>query len=164
MFTEVGPLSADDWPAVRETYLEGISTGDATFETSAPDWETWNARHLPCCRLLARAGEEVLGWAALGPVSARAVYVGVAEVSVYVAARARGRGVGFRLLSALVAASEQNGIWTLQASIFPENLASIALHQRAGFRVVGTRRRIGSMGGRWRDTVLMERRSATVGV
>ena len=106
----------------------------------------------------------MLGWAALGPVSARAVYSGVAEVSVYVAARARGRGVGFRLLSALVEASEENGIWTLQAAIFPENVASISLHQRAGFRVVGTRERIGAMGGRWRDTILMERRSATVGV
>ena len=164
MFSEVGSLTPDDWPSVREIYLEGISTGDATFETSAPDWETWDAKHLPSCRLLARAGDDVLGWAALSPVSARAVYAGVAEVSVYVAARARGRGLGFLLLSALVRESEENGIWTLQAAIFPENAASIALHQRAGFRVVGTRERIGSMDGRWRDTILMERRSTTVGV
>lgn len=160
----VVPLTADDWPVVREIYLEGIATGDATFETSAPDWQTWDARHLPSCRLLARAGADTLGWAALSPVSTRAVYAGVAEVSVYVAARARGRGVGLLLLNALVAASEQNGIWTLQASIFPENHASIGLHGRAGFRIVGTRQRIGCLNGRWRDTVLMERRSVTVGV
>lgn len=164
MFSELGPLTPGDWPAVREIYLEGIATGHATFETSPPDWETWDAKHLPSCRLLARAGDEVLGWAALSPVSARAVYAGVAEVSVYVAARARGRGVGYLLLNALVAASEENGIWTLQAAIFPENVASIALHQRAGFRIVGTRERIGSMDGRWRDTTLMERRSTIVGV
>jgi len=159
-----GPLTPRDWPAVRDIYLDGIATGDATFETSAPDWEIWDEKHLPCCRLLAREGEEVVGCAALSPVSARAVYAGVAEVSVYVAARARGRGVGSLLLRALVAASEENGIWTLQAGIFPENRASIALHLREGFRVVGTRERIGCMDGRWRDTVLMERRSAAVGV
>lgn len=164
MSSNVSPVTADDWPAVREIYREGIATGDATFETSPPDWDTWDARHLACCRLLARSGDEVVGWAALSPVSTRAVYAGVAEVSVYVAARARGRGIGFMLLSALVAASEESGIWTLQAGIFPENRASLALHQRAGFRVVGTRQRIGRMDGRWRDTVLMERRSATVGV
>ncbi|SPF46559.1 GCN5-related N-acetyltransferase [Candidatus Sulfopaludibacter sp. SbA4] len=164
MSSSIGPIAAGDWPAVRDIYLEGIATADATFETSAPDWETWDAKHPPCCRLLARTGEEVLGWAALSGVSARAVYAGVAEVSVYVAARARGRGVGSLLLRALVAASEENGIWTLQAGIFPENRASIAVHERAGFRVVGTRERIGCMDGRWRDTVLMERRSAAVGV
>ena len=164
MSSSVGPLTPEDWPSVREIYREGIATGEATFETSAPDWETWDAKHLACCRLLARSGDEAIGWAALGAVSTRAVYAGVAEVSVYVAARARGRGVGFLLLSALVAASEENGIWTLQAGIFPENRASIALHRSAGFRVVGTRERIGCMDGRWRDTVLMERRSAIVGV
>jgi len=164
MSSSIGPIAAGDWPAVRDIYLEGIATADATFETSAPDWETWDAKHPPCCRLLARTGEEVLGWAALSGVSARAVYAGVAEVSVYVAARARGRGVGSLLLRALVAASEENGIWTLQAGIFPENRASIAVHERAGFRVVGTRERIGCMDGRWRDTVLMERQSAAVGV
>ena|SRR6266700_1750743 len=159
----ISNLEQAAWPAVRAIYLEGIATGHATFETSAPDWETWDARHLPCCRLLARADDDILGWAALSPVSSRPVYAGVAEVSVYVSAQARGRGVGLELLSALVAASEANGIWTLQASIFPENRASIALHQRAGFRIVGTRERIGRMNGRWRDTVLMERRSATAG-
>lgn len=160
---ELTPITPHDWSAVREIYLEGIATGDATFEKSAPDWEVWDARHLACCRLLLRSENDTLGWAALSPASTRAVYAGVAEVSVYVAARARGRGVGFRLLSALVAASEENGIWTLQAGIFPENRASIALHQRAGFRVVGTRERIGCLDGRWRDTVLLERRSSHVG-
>ena len=163
MAAELAPFTISDWTAVREIYLEGIATGDATFEKSAPDWETFDARHLPCCRLAARDQEGVGGWAALSPVSARAVYAGVAEVSVYVAARARGRGIGSLLLNALVATSEEHGIWTLQAAIFPENRASIWLHQRAGFRVVGTRERIGCMDGRWRDTVLMERRSATAG-
>jgi L-amino acid N-acyltransferase YncA len=154
------PLTFDDWPAVREIYQDGIDTGDATFETAAPDWEAWDAKHLASCRLVVREGSQVLGWAALSPVSARPVYRGVAEVSVYVSGRARGRGIGSMLLNQLVAASEEHGIWTLQASIFPENRASIALHQRAGFRIVGTRERIACREGRWRDTVLMERRSA----
>jgi phosphinothricin acetyltransferase len=153
------PLTPEDWPAVRAIYQEGIDTGDATFETAAPDWEAWDAKHLASCRLAVREGAEILGWAALSPVSARPVYRGVAEVSVYVLSRARGRGVGSLLLSQLVAASEEHGIWTLQASIFPENRASIALHQRAGFRIVGTRERIACREGRWRDTVLMERRT-----
>lgn len=156
-------MTAEDWNAVRAIYQEGIATGNATFEQSAPAWDRWDAGHLPTCRLIARAGNEVLGWAALGPVSARKVYAGVAEVSVYVAERARGRKVGSLLLSELVAASERAGIWTLNAGIFPENSASIALHKRHGFRVVGTRERIGYMNGRWRDVVLMERRSSVVG-
>jgi L-amino acid N-acyltransferase YncA len=157
-------MTADDWEAVRGIYLEGIATRNATFEAAAPEWDRWDAAHLKLCRLVARSGEELLGWAALSPVSARAVYAGVAEVSVYIAERAHGRGVGSRLLSALVAESEHQGIWTLQAGIFPENRASIALHEKHGFRVVGTRERIGRMDDRWRDVVLMERRSATVGV
>jgi phosphinothricin acetyltransferase len=157
-------MTADDWDAVCSIYQEGIATGDATFEQSAPTWEKWDAGHLPACRLVARAGNEILGWAALSPVSARKVYTGVAEVSVYVAERARGRKVGSRLLAELVAASERAGIWTLNAGIFPENTVSIALHKRHGFRVVGTRERIGCMNGRWRDVVLMERRSHVVGI
>jgi phosphinothricin acetyltransferase len=163
MALELATMSANDWDAVRKIYLEGIATGDATFESAVPDWEKWDAGHLRCCRLLGREADEVLGWAALSPVSGRAVYAGVAEVSVYVAGHARGRGVGSVLLSALAAASEQNGIWTLQASIFPENRTSIAIHRKCGFRVVGTREAIGCMDGQWRDTVLMERRSAIVG-
>jgi len=156
-------MSADDWAAIRAIYEEGIATGNATFEQSAPTWEKWDAGHLATCRLVARAGSEVLGWAALSPVSGRCVYAGVAEVSVYVAAGARNRKLGSRLLAALVAASENAGVWTLQAGIFPENVPSIELHKRCGFRVVGTRERLGCMNGRWRDVVLMERRSAIVG-
>ena len=155
----LAPMSPADWPRVRAIYLEGIATGNATFEKEAPAWERWDEAHLQPCRLVARAAEEVVGWAALGPVSRRPVYAGVAEVSVYVAQSARGQGVGTALLSRLVKDSEREGFWTLQAGIFPENTASIELHQRAGFRVVGVREKIGSMDGRWRDVVLMERRS-----
>lgn len=159
----IDEMRADDWGRVREIYLEGIATGDATFETGAPSWESWAAAHHTFARLVARAGDTVLGWAALGPVSGRAVYRGVAEVSVYVGAGYRGMGVGRALLEALVGASEAAGVWTLQAGIFPENAASIALHEGCGFRVVGTRERIGMRDGVWRDTVLLERRSRTVG-
>jgi L-amino acid N-acyltransferase YncA len=163
MTPELEVMTVDHWRTVREIYREGMATGNATFEKADPDWEKWNAGHLPCCRWIARAGDQVLGWAALSPVSGRAVYAGVAEVSVYVAEQARGRGVGKELLRALVTASEENGIWTLQASIFPENASSIAIHRKCGFRVVGTREGVGCMDGRWRDTVLLERRSAIVG-
>jgi L-amino acid N-acyltransferase YncA len=156
-------MQPEDWPAVRAIYLEGIATGNATFEQTAPEWEKWDANHLSTARIVARDADDVLGWAALSAVSGRCVYAGVAEVSVYVAERARGRGIGRKLLARLVADSEAEGIWTLQAGIFPENLASIALHERAGFRVVGRRDRLGQMNGRWRDVVLMERRSAVAG-
>jgi L-amino acid N-acyltransferase YncA len=152
------------WPEVRAVYLQGLATGDATFETEAPDWERWDASHLRACRLVALAGGRVAGWAALSHVSARAVYAGVAEVSVYVGAGFRGRGLGRVLLEALVRASEAEGLWTLQASIFPENVASIALHRACGFREVGRRERVGRLRERWRDTILLERRSRTVGV
>ncbi len=159
----ISPLTEPDWPAVRAIYEEGNATGNATFEISAPEWHNWNASHLPHSRLAARDGADILGWAVLSPVSSRCVYAGVAEVSVYVAERARGKRIGTLLLQALVAESEARGIWTLQAGIFPENLASIALHKSAGFRVVGVRERLGCMAGRWRDVVLMERRSSRVG-
>ena len=153
------------WPGVRAVYLEGVASGDATFETEAPDWERWDASHLRACRLVALdGGGLVAGWAALSPVSAREVYAGVAEVSVYVGADFRGRGVGRALLSALVRESESEGIWTLQAGIFPENVASVALHKACGFREVGRRERVARLRGRWRDTILLERRSRTVGV
>lgn len=156
-------MEAADWDGVRAVYLEGIATGDATFETEAPDWEKWDASHLPHCRLVARSGSMVAGWAALSPVSARRVYAGVAETSVYVAAGFRGEGVGRALLGALVSCSEEHGVWTLQAGIFPENVASLALHRQFGFREVGRRERLGKMRGRWRDVVLLERRSGRVG-
>src|SRR5436190_190460 len=157
-------LTRDDWPAVCAIYEEGILTRNATFETATPEWERWDRGHLAHCRLVADADGEVLGFAALSPVSARAVYAGVAEVSIYIAERARGAGLGTKLLRELVSASEKAGAWTLQAGIFPENHASIRLHERAGFRVIGHRERIASLEGRWRDVVLMERRSAMVGV
>ncbi|HIQ05475.1 MAG TPA: N-acetyltransferase family protein [Anaerolineae bacterium] len=157
-------MKIEDWDAVQAIYREGITTGHATFETEAPEWEAWDRSHLHGCRLVARAGDQVIGWAALSPVSSRCVYTGVAEVSVYVVAAARGQGVGKALLQALIEESERVGIWTLQASIFPENVVSIALHKACGFREVGYRERIGQMNGVWRDTVLMERRSKTVGI
>jgi len=159
----VRPMTPDDWPAVRRIYEEGIATGLATFEGSAPDWEDWNASHLPKCRLVACRDGKVAGWAALSPISDRCAYAGVAEVSVYVGAAHRGHGVGRTLLEALVTASESRGIWTLQAGIFAENLGSVGLHERCGFRVVGRRERLGQLGGTWHDVLLLERRSDIVG-
>ena len=157
-------MLAGHWGGVRAVYLEGIETGDATFETEVPDQARWDASHVPACRLVALASGRVAGWAALSRVSARAVYAGVAEVSVYVGGGFRGRGVGRALLETLVRESEGEGFWTLQASVFPENAASVALHKRCGFREVGRRERVGRLRGRWRDTVLLERRSEVVGV
>jgi phosphinothricin acetyltransferase len=154
----IRPMRESDWESVRAIYIQGIATGNATFATTAPEWRDWDESHLSTCRLVAEADDAILGWAALSPYSRREVYSGVAEVSVYVAESARGRGVGAALLSALVKASEEQGFWTLQAGIFPENEASIRLHRRCGFRIVGTRERIGQMNGWWRDVVLMERR------
>ena len=160
----IDALSSADWDALRRIHREGIETGDATFETEPPAaWEDWDAAHRADCRLAAREDGELLGWAALSPVSGRCVYGGVAEVSVYVAAAARGRGIGRELLGALVAASEEAGLWTLQAGIFPENAASLAVHERCGFRVVGRRERLGRLGERWRDVLLLERRSPRIG-
>ncbi len=156
-------MSEKDWEQVCAIYLEGIATGHATFETQAPAWEQWDARHLPYSRLVARSGETVKGWAALSPVSSRFVYAGVAEISVYVGAGHRGEGIGKALLEALISDSENNGIWSLQAGIFPENSRSITMHKQCGFREVGRRERIGKMNGIWRDVVLLERRSTVVG-
>jgi len=160
---QIIPMTEQRWPAVREIFAQGIATGNATFETVVPSWEEWDSRHLPTCRLVALRDGEVLGWAALSPVSVRPVYRGVAEVSVYIAESARGKGIGLALLEALIAESERNGIWTLQAVIHASNAISIHLHQKAGFRIVGTRERIGCLHGTWLDTVLMERRSEVVG-
>src|SRR2546422_7907243 len=160
----IDSMRPQDWEFVRAIYLEGIETGQATFETEAPGWEGWDAGHLPQCRLAARSGDGVLGWAALSPVSKREVYAGVAEVSVYVGTAARGRGVGGALMRALIEASERHGVWTLQSSVFPENHASVALHLKHGFREVGRRERIARHHGVWRDTIVLERRSRVVGV
>lgn len=157
-------MAPGDRERVLEIYAEGIATGDATFETEVPGWEAWDRSHLDACRLVAEEDGRVVGWAALSPVSDRCVYGGVAEVSVYVGAGVRGRGVGTGLLGALVESSEEEGIWTLQAGIFPENEGSVDLHRRCGFRVVGRREKLGELGGRWRDVLLMERRSDVVGV
>jgi len=159
------PFTAAHWPEAKAIYEAGLATGNATFQTEAPTWEAWDQGHLAHSRLVATddAGR-VLGWAALSPVSGRCVYGGVGEVSVYVAAEARGQGVGRRLLAALITEAEAQGMWTLQAGIFPENKPSLRLHEALGFRTVGYRERIGKLHGVWRDTVLLERRSAVVGV
>jgi L-amino acid N-acyltransferase YncA len=172
------PMRPECWPAVRAIYSEGIATGNATFETQLPEWEKWDNSHRQDCRLVALAPinpaaddlvtpidtATILGWAALSAVSARHVYRGVAEVSVYVAAAARGKGVGKALLESLVEESEASGVWTLHAGIFPENGTSIALHKSCGFREVGMRRRIGKLGAVWRDVLLLERRSDIAGL
>jgi L-amino acid N-acyltransferase YncA len=155
-------LRPEDWPAVREIYAEGIRGGDATFETETPSWERWDAGH-PELRLVAEREGAVVGWAALSPASSRRCYRGVGEVSVYVAAAARGVGLGRRLLARLVERSEQVGYWTLTAGVFPENEASLRLHEACGFRRVGVRERIGEAGGVWRDVIWLERRSVRVG-
>jgi len=164
MQSHIGQMKECDWEAVRSIYEEGIATGNATIETEAPGWEEWDSSHLDYCRLVARVEGKVVGWAALSPVLTRYAYSGVAGVSVYVAASTRGRGIGRSLLQALVEESERAGIWTLQARIFPENVASVALHESCGFRTVGVRERLGKLNRVWRDVVLMERRSKVVGL
>ena len=159
----ISEMRPGDWEAVRTIYAEGIATRQATFEVEAPSWEAWDAAHLSFARLVARKGETVVGWVALSPVSSRHAYAGVAEVSVYVAESRRGAGIGRQLLEALIAASEVNGIWSLQAVMFPENAGSVALHRRCGFHEVGRRERIGKLDGAWRDTMLLERRSQRIG-
>ncbi|MTV38342.1 GNAT family N-acetyltransferase [Duganella radicis] len=148
----------EDWTGVRRIYLEGIASGNSTFQTEAPSWEQWDANHLQTCRLVAVKDNSVVGWAVLAAISARPIYRGVAEVSVYVASSVHGQGVGSALMRELVSASERQGFWTLQAGIFPENAASLALHARVGFRQVGRREKMGQLHGAWRDVVLVERR------
>jgi len=160
----VTSMKPDDWEVVRLIYREGIDTGNATFETETPDWEEWNRSHLQECRFVARSDRQVVGWVALSPVSSRCIYAGVAEVSIYVRSSARGQGVGKALMLALIEESERVGIWTLQGGVFPENAASIALLKSCGFREVGFRERVGQMNGVWRDVLLLERRSKSVGV
>jgi L-amino acid N-acyltransferase YncA len=156
---QIDAMLVQDWEQVRRIYLEGIATGQATFETEAPGLEEWQRAHLPFARLVARDRHIVKGWGALSPVSRRAAYAGVAETSVYVGQDHRGNGIGRSLLEALISESELNGIWTLQAVVFPENEASVTLHRRCGFREVGRRERVGKLQGVWRDTLLLERRS-----
>jgi len=167
MMVEIRPMRTVDSSTVLAIYGGGIATGHASFQKAAPAWDDWDAGHLACCRLVAEEDGASVGWAALSPVSSRCVYAGVGEVSIYLADGVRGRGVGSRLLGALIEASETVGLWTLQAGIFPENAASIALHRKCGFRHVGTRERLGHMthgplAGEWRDVMLLERRSPLV--
>jgi phosphinothricin acetyltransferase len=159
----IRPMDENDWEAVAEIYQEGILTGNATFQQEVPSWTDWDNDHLKTCRLIAVIGGEVVGWAALTAVSGRCVYAGVAEVSVYVASAHRGKKIGKKLLAALIACSEQQGLWTLQAGIFEENIPSIKIHEELQFRKVGLREKIGKMNGTWRNTLLFERRSKLVG-
>ena len=155
-------MTPEDWPEVQEIYAEGIATGDATFEPAPPSWAEFDAGRLADHRLVCVAEGRVVGWAALAPTSSRECYAGVVEHSVYVRGGHRGMGVGRALLEALVAGAESAGLWTIQTSVFPENVASLALHERLGFRVVGRRERIAQLAGVWRDTLLLERRSRRV--
>jgi L-amino acid N-acyltransferase YncA len=161
---QILPLLPEHWPAVKAIYESGLATGNATFQTSAPSWEELDSAHLKHSRLAAIQGGQVRAWAALTPVSGRCVYAGVAEVSVYVDPDSRGKGLGEQLLQVLITESESNGLWTLQAGIFPENIPSLRIHEKTGFRHVGYREKIGQMNGIWRDTVLLERRSKIVAI
>jgi L-amino acid N-acyltransferase YncA len=160
---EIRNLLASDWQQVKLIYEKGIATGNATFQTDAPSWEEWDSSHLQESRIVAEDNGEVIGWAALTPVSSRCVYAGVAEVSVYVDPGHSTKGIGLALLNELVSLSEAEGIWTLQAGIFPENIGSLRIHEKAGFRTLGVREKIGKQNGVWRDTVLLERRSKVIG-
>ncbi len=157
-------IEATHYPQIAEIYMQGIATGNATFQSEAPCWEDWDKNHLRHCRFVALDNNDMAGWAALSPVSGRCVYAGVAETSIYIASNYRGKGVGKLLLAELVSQSEQQGLWTLQAGIFPENTGSLQLHEKLGFRQIGYREKIGHMNGTWRDIILMERRSKIVGI
>lgn len=158
-------MKSSDWEQVKNIYLEGIKTGIATFQTEAPTWESWDKAHLSFCRLVARSSNDILGWVALSPTSTRDCYRGVVEVSIYIGEKYKGKGIGTTLLKNLIVQSEANGIWTLHCSIIKENTASIAMHKKCGFREIGIREKIAKMGnGVWHDTILMERRSKTIGI
>ncbi|MFW5988384.1 MAG: N-acetyltransferase family protein [bacterium] len=158
-------LKPQYWDQIKEIYMEGIKSRNATFETEAPNWKEWNKSHIDSCRIVARKEDNIYGWTALSPVSSRCVYTGVAEVSIYVGLKYQGKGIGTSLFKKLIKLSEKNGFWTLQASIFPENESSMLLHKKCGFRVVGIRKKLGKMeNGNWRDVVLLERRSTNVGI
>ena len=161
---EIVNIEQAHYAAIAAIYLQGIATGNATFQTSAPGWEEWDQNHLPHSRIALLVNNSVAGWAALTAVSSRCVYAGVAEVSIYVAGEHRGKGYGKLLLNELIQQSEANGIWTLQAGIFPENTGSLQLHESCGFRKIGYREKIGNMNGTWRDNIMLERRSKTTGV
>ena len=152
------------WPEVSEIYREGIDTGMATFEKEIPNWENWNNNHIKGCRMVAKIDGVIVGWVALSPVSSRCVYGGIAEVSVYISEKTRGNKIGYKLMKKVIEESEINGYWTLQAGVFPENIASIKLHEKGGFRIIGYRERVGKLDGVWKNNILMERRSRKVGI
>lgn len=161
---EIRKMRSEHWAEVSKIYKEGIDTGMATFEKEIPNWKIWDVSHLTKCRLIAVIEEEIVGWAALSGVSSRCVYGGVGEVSVYVANKFKGKNVGKKLMRKLIHESELNGLWTIQSGIFPENIASIKLHEKAGFRKIGFREKIGKLDGVWKDNILLERRSKSVGI
>jgi len=161
---EIQQMKPSDWLAVADIYKQGIETGMATFETKVPEWDQWNENHIESCRLIAKIKENTVGWAALSTVSSRCVYGGVAEVSVYVSSQVRGKKIGEYLLRNLIDQSEEQGYWTLQSGIFPENLSSIRLHEKLGFRKIGYKERIGQLDGDWKDNILMEKRSNKKGL
>lgn len=161
---QIRKLTKEDWPEVDRIYQEGILTRNATFEKEVPSWDSWDSEHCEECRLVAETNGKVIGWASVKPISIRHAYRGVAEVSVYISESSQGKGVGSKLMENLIQLSEQNGYWTLQAGIFPENKASITLHKKFEFKEIGVRERVGEMDGKWRDVLLMERRSLVVGL
>jgi phosphinothricin acetyltransferase len=161
---QIRTMNEDDWQQVAFIYKQGIDTGNATFQQEVPTWDEWDGGHLKSCRLIAEIGDKIAGWAALSAVSKRQVYSGVAEVSVYISNGYKGEGVGTILLKSLITASENENFWTLQVGIFPENTASLKIHENLGFRRVGRREKIGELNGIWRDTILLERRSSIIGV
>lgn len=161
---KIRKMAPEDWPSVSKIYAEGIATGMATFEKTVPTFEKWDSAHVHECRFVAVGHFGVLGWVALSPVSGRCVYGGVAEVSIYISAKSRGKGVGKKRMEHLIKQSEKNEFWTLQSGIFPENTASIDLHEKMGFRYIGKRERIAKLDGQWKDNLLFEKRSTVVGV
>lgn len=161
---QIREMKPSDWNQVAQIYNEGIATGFATFETQVPSYNDWDKAHIESCRLVAEENGIILGWAALSPVSSRCVYGGVGEVSVYVGVKSRGKGSGKLLLQKLIETSENAGYWTLQSGVFPENEASIKLHEKVGFRYIGRRERVGKLAGKWKDNLLFEKRSKTIGI
>ena len=161
---EIEKLTENHWPEVKAIYESGLATGNASFSQTVPNWDEWNNAHVKSCRLVAAENGKVLGWTALTAISDRCVFAGVAEVSVYIAEESRGKGIGKKLLAQVVKESEENNFWTLESRIFAENAASIKIHEENGFRIVGSRERIGQLNGVWRDILLLERRSIKVGI
>jgi len=157
-------MTENDWEDAAKIYIQGIQTKNATFEEKCPDWYTWDKNHRTDCRLVAKNNGNVIGWASLANVSGRCVYEGVSEVSIYVDSNIQGQGIGQRLMERLIIESEKSNIWTMQAGIFPENKSSIRLHEKNGFRIIGKREKIGKMDNKWRDVILLERRSKIVGI